>query len=219
MSNQVEFTEQIQNYIITQAMHPHPILTELVNSTRQLSCGRMSTHLDQISFITFLLKLINARRVIEVGVFTGCATLGMALALPDDGEVIACDIDEHWTFMGRDHWQRADVADKISLHIAPAQDTLAKLLENGQQGSFDAIFIDADKRGYPDYYEQGLQLIRHGGLIIVDNMLWGGKVVDQTIQDKNTMAIRETLNIMQTDERIELSLVPVGDGMALARKR
>ena len=174
---------------------------------------------EQGQFLALLLKLLNARRTIEVGVFMGYSTLWTALALPEDGQVIACDVSEEWTSIGQRYWQKAGIAHKIDLRLAPASETLQALLNDGQAGQFDFAFIDADKTGYDTYYEQCLQLVRSGGLIAIDNVLWGGTVADKSKQGDDTKALRALNAKLHTDERIELSLLPIGDGLTLTVKR
>ncbi|MEJ2179975.1 MAG: class I SAM-dependent methyltransferase, partial [Gammaproteobacteria bacterium] len=174
---------------------------------------------DQAQFMFLLMKLINAKRIIEIGTFTGYRALVMADALPDDGEIIACDTSEEWTAIARDYWQQGGTASKIDLRLAPALDTLKTLITAGQTESFDAAFIDADKQNMLNYYEYCLQLIRPGGLIMIDNVLWGGSVADPNKNDDDTNAIRATNQFILRDDRVDISLVPIGDGLTLARKR
>jgi caffeoyl-CoA O-methyltransferase len=174
---------------------------------------------EQGQFMALLVKLIGARRTLEIGVFTGYSALSVALALPDDGKIVACDVNEEWTTMARKFWQKAGVAHRIDLRLAPALQTLDALLAEGGAGQYDFAFIDADKTGYAAYYERCLQLMRRGGLIAVDNTLWSGSVVDPSVQDDDTRALRAFNDQLHGDERIDLSLLPVGDGLTLARKR
>ena len=155
----------------------------------------------------------------EVGTFTGYSALAVALALPEDGRLVACDVSEEWTAIGRRYWEEAGVAHKIDLRLAPALETLDRLLAEGHAGTFDFVFIDADKEGYDAYYERALVLLRTGGLIALDNTLWEGKVLDAAVTDPDTEAIRALNTKLTGDERVTLSLVPVGDGLTLARKR
>jgi predicted O-methyltransferase YrrM len=169
--------------------------------------------------MALLVRLTGARRCLEVGVFTGYSSLVTALALPDDGRIVACDISEEWTGIARRHWQQAGVAHRIDLRLAPAADTLDALLAAGNEGSYDFAFIDADKGGYLGYYERALRLLRPGGLLLVDNTLWSGRVADPAATDADTVALRRFNEQLHRDERIDLSLVPIGDGLTLARKR
>jgi caffeoyl-CoA O-methyltransferase len=175
---------------------------------------------EQGQFMSLLVRLIGAKRTLEVGTFTGYSALTVALALPADGQVIACDVSEEWTSIGRRYWQRAGVAHKIDLRIAPGNETLAKLVaDHSQHNSFDFAFIDADKSNYGSYYEYCIQLVRPGGLIAVDNVLWSGGVIDPSDQRPDTLAIRALNAKLHDDERVDVSLVPIGDGLMLARKR
>jgi predicted O-methyltransferase YrrM len=174
---------------------------------------------DQGQFMALLVKLMKAQRTLEVGVFTGYSTLVTALALPPDGEVVACDVNEEWTATARRYWQEAGVADKIKLYLAPAVDTLTRLIKDGEEAGFDFAFIDADKESYELYYECCLRLVRQGGVIAVDNALWGGAVIDESIQDEETAAIRRLNEKVHKDPRVDISLIPVGDGLMLLLKK
>jgi predicted O-methyltransferase YrrM len=173
----------------------------------------------QGQFLMLLLKLTRAVRTIEVGVFTGYSSLCTALTLPENGQIIACDVSEEWTSVARRYWAEAGVADKISLRLAPATETLDALLADGQAGTFDFAFIDADKANYGAYYERALKLVRPGGLLVFDNMLWYGKVADESVQDADTVALRALSAKLHHDERVFVSLIPVGDGITLALKQ
>jgi predicted O-methyltransferase YrrM len=173
---------------------------------------------EQGQFMALLVKLIGAKKTLEIGVFTGYSSLVVALALPADGKIVACDVSEEYTSVARRYWQRAGVEDKIDLHIAPALETLDKLLTAGEAETFDFAFIDADKGNYDNYYERCLELIRPGGLIAIDNVLWSGKVADTEIQDNQTNKIRALNRKLHEDSRITLSLVPIADGLTLAMK-
>jgi predicted O-methyltransferase YrrM len=173
---------------------------------------------EQGQFMALLVKLIGAKKTLEIGVFTGYSSLVVALALPADGKIVACDVSEEYTNIARRYWQQAGVEDKIDLHIAPALETLDHLLAAGEAGTFDFAFIDADKGNYENYYERSLQLIRPGGLIAIDNVLWSGKVADTEIQDNQTNKIRAVNRKLHQDSRITLSLVPIADGLTLAMK-
>jgi predicted O-methyltransferase YrrM len=174
---------------------------------------------EQGQFMALLVQLMGAKKTLEIGVFTGYSALAVALALPVDGKVIACDISEEYTAIAKDFWGRAGVSEKIDLRIAPALETLEKLIAEGETGSFDLAFIDADKRSYENYYERALTLLRPGGLILIDNVLWSGKVTDPTITDKQTQAIREFNQKIHQDSRISLSVMAIADGLTLALKR
>jgi predicted O-methyltransferase YrrM len=169
--------------------------------------------------MALLVEILGAQKTIELGVFTGYSALVVAQSLPEHGKVIACDINDENAAIARQYWHKAGVEQKIELRIAPALETLEILLNQGQANTFDFAFIDADKGNYPVYYEKVLQLIRPGGLIAIDNMLWGGKVADPSVQDESTQVIRALNQQIQQDDRVTLSLVPIGDGLLLARKR
>jgi len=174
---------------------------------------------DQAQFMAFLVKLINARRTLEIGVFTGYSALVVALALPADGEILACDVNEEWTSTARQYWWAAGVDHKITLRLAPALETLTNLINNGEEETFDFAFIDADKENYERYYECCLRLVRRGGLIAIDNVVWDGKVMDDSIRDEETQAIRCLNKALHQDPRVDISLIPVGDGLTLLRKK
>jgi caffeoyl-CoA O-methyltransferase len=174
---------------------------------------------EQGQFMALLVELLGVRKALEIGTFTGYSALVVALAMPVDGRLIACDVSEEWTAIGRRYWEEAGVADKIDLRLGPALATLDELLAAGAEESFDFAFIDADKTGYDDYYERSLRLLRPGGLIAIDNVLWNGNLYDLSIDDPDTVAIRALNEKLHTDERVSLSLVPIGEGLTLARKR
>jgi caffeoyl-CoA O-methyltransferase len=184
-----------------------------------MSQHRMQISPEQGQFMALLVRLTGARRCLEVGVFTGYSSLATALALPEDGRIVACDISEEWTAVARRHWHAAGVEHKVDLRIAPAVVTLEALLADGEEGGFDFAFIDADKGGYLGYYERLLRLLRPGGLLLVDNTLWSGRVADPGVTDADTVALRQFNEFLYRDSRIDLSLLPVGDGLTLARKR
>ncbi len=191
----------------------------LREATRALPAAGMQIAPDQGNALALLVELIGARRAIEVGTFTGYSALRTALALPDDGELVCCDVSAEWTEVGRPYWQEAGVAGKIDLRLAPAVETLDALIAGGWGGTVDFIFIDADKPGYDSYYERALILARTGGLIAVDNVLWGGAVVDEADRSPDTVAIRALNAKIRADERVTMALLPIGDGLTLARKR
>ena len=174
---------------------------------------------EQGQFMAILTKLIGAKKVLEIGVFTGYSSLSVALALPDDGKLIACDVNESWTSIARRYWQQAKVDHKIDLRLAPAVETLAGLVATGEGSTFDMVFIDADKENYAAYYESSLTLLRQGGLMLIDNVLWHGRVVDAADNERSVIAIRQLNAMVRDDDRVDISLVPIGDGITLARKR
>jgi O-methyltransferase len=188
-------------------------------ATADLPNSNMQIGPEQGAFLALLVELIGARRCLEIGTFTGYSALAVAGALPDDGQLIACDISDEWTSVGRAFWEEAGVAGKIDLRLGPALDTLDALLHAGQADTFDFAFIDADKASYLAYYERCLRLVRTGGLIAIDNTLWNGRVIDEAVADVDTMAIRVFNQALKTDQRVTLSLVQIGDGLTLARRR
>lgn len=219
MSRTHWLSEDLYEYLLEVSLREHDVLRRLREETAQLERASMQIGPEQGQFMALLLELTGARRVLEIGTFTGYSALVMALALPDDGRVIACDVSEEWTRVARRYWNEAGLAHKIDLRLAPAEDTLEALLGEGHAGSFDFVFIDADKGGTESYFELSLELIRPGGLVAVDNTLWDGKVADPGVSDADTAAIRAFNLKVRDDERVSLSLVPIGDGLTLARKR
>lgn len=220
MSNKtLNLTDELYQYLLKVSLHESELMAALRKETAKLSMSAMQVSPEQGQFMALLAKLLGARQVIEVGTFTGYSTLAIAQVLPADGEVIACDVSDEWTSMARRYWEQAGVVDRIKLRLAPALETLDSLLHEGRAGNFDMAFIDADKENYLNYYERCLELIRVGGLIMVDNVLWGGSVVDASNQKPETMAIRELNEHVHRDSRVDISLVPIGDGVLLARKR
>lgn len=208
----------VYDYLLSISLREPEILTQLRQQTALHPVGRMQIAPEQGQFMALLVQLIGAKKTLEIGVFTGYSSLIVALALPADGKVVACDISAEFTTIAQRYWQQAKVADKIDLHLAPALETLDKLLAGGEAETFDFAFIDADKSNYDHYYERSLQLIRPGGLIAIDNVLWSGRVADPTVQDNRTKKIRAFNEKLLQDQRINLSLVPIGDGLTLARK-
>ncbi|MBO1058545.1 MAG: methyltransferase domain-containing protein [Dolichospermum sp. JUN01] len=219
MSKQTLGLEQnLYDYLLSNSLREPAILTQLRQETAQMPRSIMQISPEQGQFMALLVKLIGAKKTLEVGVFTGYSSLVVALALPADGKIVACDVSEEYTSVARRYWQQAGVEDKIDLHIAPALETLDKLLTAGEAGTFDFAFIDADKSNYDNYYERCLELIRPGGLIAIDNVLWSGKVAETEIQDNQTNKIRALNRKLHQDSRITLSLVPIADGLTLAMK-
>jgi predicted O-methyltransferase YrrM len=191
----------------------------LRRETSRLAMARMQIGPDQAAFLSWLVRAMGVRHAVEVGTFTGMSALAVASALPGDGRLVCCDVSEEWTSIGRRYWEEAGVAGRIDLRLGPAADTLASLLREHGEGSFDFAFIDADKRGYDGYYEACLRLLRPGGAIALDNMLWSGKVADPAKTDRDTKAIRKLNRKVLRDPRVEASLLTVGDGVLLALKR
>jgi predicted O-methyltransferase YrrM len=211
--------EQIEKYVSSFITQETPLQRRLRAETAVLPEARMQIGPDQGALLALLIHLIGARRALEVGTFTGYSALAVASALPPDGRLVACDVSEKWTAIGRRYWEEAGVADRIDLRLGPAVDTLAGLLREGAAGSFDFAFIDADKESYDAYYEACLRLVRPGGLLAIDNVLWFGAVVDPSAVDAETEAIRALNRKVRDDGRVEACLLTVGDGVMLARKR
>ena len=210
--------ENLREYLLSVSLREPEILTLLRQETSLHQMGIMQISPEQGQFMALLVKLMGAKKTLEVGVFTGYSALVIALALPSDGKVIACDISEEYTSVACRYWQKAGVSNKIDLHVAPAVETLDKLLKAGEGETFDFVFIDADKSNYDNYYERALKLVRPGGLIAIDNVLWSGKVADPAIEDNRTKKIRALNQKLHQDERVNLSMVPIGDGLTLAMK-
>ncbi len=210
--------DTLYRYLLDTSLREHPELTALREATRGHPRGGMQIAPEQGQFMALLVRLIGARRTIEVGVFTGYSALAVALALPAEGRILACDVSDEFTALGRPHWQRAGVADRIELVLAPALQTLDARLAAGEAGAYDFAFIDADKVNYDGYYERCLQLVRAGGLIAIDNTLWSGRVA-KPAQDEDTAALQRFNRKLHGDERIDLALLPIGDGLTLARRR
>jgi caffeoyl-CoA O-methyltransferase len=209
---------RIQEYIISTLVDEPPILEKLRNETARLPQARMAIGPEQGQLMRLLAHIIGARRYLEIGVFTGYSSLAMALAMPDDGRIVACDINEEFTSVARRYWAEAGVAQKIELHIGPAIETLEQLASENAL-PFDMAFIDADKRNVNEYYELSLKLLRPGGLLLVDNVLWDGAVLDAATRDEDTIALRRLNAEAARDRRVEVALVPVCDGLLIARKR
>ena len=212
----LNYTTSLRDYLWEKGIEEHPVLKELRLETAKLPQSMMQICPEQGALMANLIRLMSAKRTIEVGTFTGYSALAVALALPEDGQIIACDISEEWTAMGKKKWEQAGVAHKINLRLAPAVETLDALLADGQEGSFDFAFIDADKANYPAYYEKCLKLVRKGGVIAIDNVLWGGSVIDSERNDEDTKAIRKLNEFIANDNRVSVSMVPIGDGLTLA---
>jgi predicted O-methyltransferase YrrM len=218
MSNKtICITEKLYEYMLSVSLREPDVLRDLRLETALDENANMQISPEQGQFMALLVKLLGAKRTLDIGVYTGYSSLCIGLSLPKDGRVIACDVNREWTDIAWRYWQRAGVEDKIELHLAPALRTLENLLEKGAD-SFDFAFIDADKINYDRYYEYCLQLIRSGGLIAIDNVLWDGAVADTAIDDADTVAIRALNHKIHTDPRIEISLVPIADGLTLVRK-
>lgn len=208
----------VQEYIIAETVREHPALAELRVETSRRSNAQMEIGPEQGAFMQLLARAIDAKRYLEIGVFTGYSSLAIALALPADGRIVACDVNEEYTTVARRFWERAGVSQKIDLRIAPAVETLAQLIAANVE-PFDMAFIDADKANVDNYYEAALRLVRTGGLILVDNVLWSGAVVDPSVSDPDTVALRALNAKAGRDERVDISLVATCDGILIARRR
>ncbi len=214
-----EIDDRLHDYILASSLREPEVLRRLREETANLAGAGMQIGPEQGQFMALLVELIGARRTLEVGTFTGYSALVVALAMPPEGRVLACDVSEEYTAVARRYWAEAGVADKIELHLAPAFETLDRLLAEGQAGSFDFAFIDADKANYGTYYERARALLRPGGLAAIDNVLWDGKVAEEALDDPDTRAIQALNAKLKDDPRVTISLLPLGDGLTLARKR
>lgn len=215
----VSLDERLYDYLLAVSVREPQVLADLREETAKLPGAGMQISPEQGQFMRLLAELIGARRALEIGVFTGYSSLCVAQALPPDGELVACDVNEEYTAVARRYWQRAGLEQRIRLELGPALATLDRRLAAGESGSFDFAFIDADKENYQAYYERSLRLLRQGGLIAIDNVLWGGSVADPENQKSSTLAIRALNSLLSSDPRVSVSLVPIGDGLFLARKR
>ena len=215
----LSITEPVYHYLLAHSLRETEASIALRKETLKLAGARMQVSPEQGQFMRLLVELMGASRAVEVGTFTGYSTLQVALGLPDDGHLVACDVSKEWTDIAIPFWKADQVAHKIDLRLAPATETLQALLDNDEAGTYDFAFIDADKVNYPTYYEQCLQLLRPGGLLAIDNVIWGGDVADPSVTDPDTEAIRKVNQRAHKDERVTLSMLPIGDGLTLARKR
>jgi len=218
MAHRSLLPQAVDDYLRTVVARESPLQQRLRDETAKLPMGGMQIGADQGVFLAFLVRLIGARNAIEIGTFTGYSALSVASALAPGGRLVCCDVSEEWTAIARRYWAEAGVADRIELHLRPAQETLALLLRKHGPGSFDFAFIDADKTGYDAYYEACLELLRPGGLIAIDNVLWSGTVADPADQKPDTVALRALTVKIRDDRRVDASLVSLGDGVLLARK-
>ncbi|MEG3968178.1 MULTISPECIES: class I SAM-dependent methyltransferase [unclassified Microcoleus] len=210
---------KLYDYLLSISLREPDILASLREETAKHPMGMMQIAPEQGQFMELMVQLMGATKTLEIGVFTGYSSLCVALALPPNGQIIACDVSEEYTTIARRYWEAAGVANKISLQLGPAINTLDKLIGEGQAGTFDFAFIDADKENYEAYFERSLQLVRNGGLIVIDNVLWSGRVADPQVQDESTLAIRSFNDKLRNDPRVTLSVVPIADGLTLALKR
>ena len=213
-----QITESLGQYIAQNWLRENAILKALREETAQMPEARMQIAADQGQLMALLVKMLGAQRIVEVGTFTGYSALVMAQAMPDTGEIVCCDVSEHWTAIARKYWQQAGVEQKITLKIGPALETLQALL-SAYAEPFDMAFIDADKENYGQYYELCLRLLKPGGVILLDNVFWGGSVVDDSDQTPDTQAIREINARIHADNRVDIAIVPIGDGLSVVRKK
>jgi caffeoyl-CoA O-methyltransferase len=215
----IGLSDELAAYVVEVGAREPDVLVRLREETAAMPQHSMQIAPEQGAFLALLVELIGARRCIEVGTFTGYSSTAVARALPGDGRLVCCDVSEEWTSVARRYWQEAGVADRIDLRIGPAGETLDSLLEGGEEATYDFAFVDADKAGYDGYYERLLRLVRPGGLIAFDNTLWGGAVLDQDPDDEDTRALQALNAKLAGDERVSLCLLPVADGVTLARRR
>lgn len=214
----LSMTNKLHDYLSSVLPEEPKVMQKLREQTSSMPLAIMQISPEQAHFMRLLIQLIGAKKTLEMGTFTGYSTLAVALALPEDGQVIACDINKEWTDIAKVYWKEAGVDFKIKLHLAPALETLATLISQGEENSFDFAFIDADKPGYLDYYERSLQLVRPGGLIVLDNIFMAGEIADPAIKSKGVRTIRALNEKIKTDNRVNFSVVPIGDGLTLALK-
>jgi predicted O-methyltransferase YrrM len=215
----IQITEQLYDYMIANSVREPKVLAELRAETSKLPMAMMQIGPEQGQFMALLVRLIGAKNIVEVGTFTGYSSLAMALALGKDARITCFDISEEYTAVARKYWAKAGIADRMELKLGPAAELLQAMLDKGAKGKIDFAFIDADKTNYETYYELVLQMLRPGGLIAIDNVLWGGDVANPKKKDEDTEAIRRINKKVHADERVDVSLVPIGDGLTLARKR
>lgn len=215
----LNLTEPLYQYMLDVSLDAHPTLHALREKTANLPMHIMQVAPEQAQFMQLMLRMLNAKKVLELGTFTGYSALAMALALPDDGELITCDVSTEWTDIAKPFWAEAGVTDKITLKLGDAKTTLANLLEHQAAGTFDFIFIDADKANYSDYYEAALKLIAPGGVIAIDNVLWKGEIINPLDTRTQTRAIQALNQTIKQDERVHKSLLPIADGLFLVQKK
>ena len=209
----------LRAYLLKVGVREHDVLRRLRDETESIPQRNMQISAEQGALMSMLVEVSGARRCIELGTFTGYSSLAVALALPDDGSILCCDVSEEWTSMARRYWAEAGVEKKVELRIGPALDTLDALLADGESGTYDFAFVDADKVSYPHYYERLVELVRPGGLMLWDNVLWGGAVIDPDADDEATRGIRAINEQLVADQRVSIVMVPIGDGLTILRKR
>jgi predicted O-methyltransferase YrrM len=220
MSNKsIGLSDELHEYLLSVSLRESAVMEQLRDETAGHPKANMQIAPEQAQFFQFLVQLIGARRTLEIGVFTGYSALAVAEVLSPSGEVVACDISEEYTEVARRYWEKAGVANRIDLRIAPAAETLEALLDDGQAGTFDFSFIDADKETYDTYYERSLELLRPGGVIALDNVFRDGRVTSPAPDDESVQAIRDLNEKLHDDERVDLTMLPIADGVTLAMKR
>ena len=218
-SSTLQLNEKVYDYLLGHSLRESAVCQQLREETKTMKMGMMQVSPEQGQFMSLLVELIGVRKAVEVGTFTGYSALRVAQALPEDGTLVCCDVSEEWTAVGKKYWEQAGVSDRINLKIGPAVDTLQAMRDAGEENTFDFGFIDADKLNYQSYYEHVLALLRTGGLLLIDNVLWGGSVANPDKTDEDTEAIRTLNTFLHGDDRVSLSMLPVGDGLTLALKR
>tara|TARA_B100000963_G_scaffold174218_1_gene151576 strand:- start:104 stop:766 length:663 start_codon:yes stop_codon:yes gene_type:complete len=218
-SSTIGLSNKLRKYMLNVSFRDDEILRQLREETLTLKEAQMQISPEQGAFLSILTKILNAKKTLDIGVFTGYSSLVVARELPDDGLVVACDTSIEWTSIAKKYWKLAGIDNKVDLHLAPAKETLEKLIEDGQASTYDFSFIDADKINYQSYYENSLILLKPGGIIAIDNVLWSGQVIDQTDFEPATRAIRSFNEKLYQDNRVSISMVPIGDGLTLAYKK
>ena len=218
-STTIGLSNELRKYMLNVSFRDDEILRQLREETLTLKEAQMQISPEQGAFLSILTKILNAKKTLDIGVFTGYSSLVVARELPDDGLVVACDTSIEWTSIAKKYWKLAGIDNKVDLHLAPAKETLEKLIEDGQASTYDFSFIDADKINYQSYFENSLILVKPGGIIAVDNVLWSGQVIDQTDFEPATRAIRSFNEKLYQDNRVSISMVPIGDGLTLAYKK
>ena len=220
MSNaSIGLSEELNAYLVSMGVREPEVLRELREETAAMPEARMQIAVEEGALLSLLVKVLGARQLLEVGTFTGYSSTAMALGLPPDGRILCCDVSREFTDVARRTWAAAGVEDRVELRLAPALETLEGLLTDGKAGTFDLAFIDADKTNYRGYVEAALLLVRSGGVIAIDNVLWSGRVIDPADTDEDTQAIRDLNADLATDERVDIAMVPIADGLTLLRVR
>jgi caffeoyl-CoA O-methyltransferase len=218
-SKSIGLPDAVHAYVLRWGLREPAILARLREETAAHPCSSMQIAPEQGAVLALLVELLGARRCLEIGTFTGYSSLAVALALPDDGRLVCCDVSDDYTSVARRYWAEAGVADRVDLRLGPAIESLDRLLADGAGGTFDLAFIDADKPSYPAYWERCLELVRPGGVIAIDNVLWGGRVADPSADDDSTRTLRRVNEMVAADQRVRHVLLAIADGMTIARKR